>query len=1262
MNRLVSVFIVFVLTTASLAGEQSPVAQVKMDRGLPTLFIEGKPVSGNSYATHFHPRPDEIRKFRHAGMTLFQFYQGELDVFWKGPGQYDFSQIDSGYRNLLAQLPDVYILPRVSLNAPNWRVQSHPGEVAISQVGRIFSIQSMASDTWREEAGEALAALVTHMLQADYGRRIVGYSTYAGEEWTYPGCWWLDYTAYDFCQPMQKAFRLWLKSRYETDAQLQRAWHDDKATLDAAAVPDMEQRLHRDRQMLRLGDAGQRCVDYERFASELLATDIAHFARIIKQASGGQVISGAFYGYNVFPSMHYLDHAHQLMGHLALDQLLQSPDIDFIAAPANYRHRGPGEAWMSQDLIHSVTLHGKLFMSEDDVRSSIASDATGRAGNLWENENLLERITAWRAANGITGWLVNFNRQPCWFDTPMLMRQVRRMTFNNDALLPLRATPKAEIAVYLDPHCFSWFSPATPDGKEMFGQGYDTPRLARDFTGMSGLNWISKAAATLLTERLPHVGAPFHLYLLDDLAQPDMPDYKLNIFLAPISLTEAQKEMIRQKVLRSGKTVLWIHAAGLIDQGDVSEVSMRELTGFTPRLDGYEAYGITDKQHPLAPFKCNLIDTQHPYTRGLDAETCHEMPSLFGPIVSVEAQANVRVLGETVVDLYPFARLPFLAVRPMGDWTSVYSFVPQLPIAVLRNMARAAGVHIYDDAGDEVVAGPNLVSVHGASTGGRTIRLPETTEVYALAEATSLGRRSEIDCDLRRGETRTYLLGDAATAAKNIAFSPKISGQNEQRILDSEEPLADLSYWTLRHAAGQRVGEAGSREDRIVFSPNGCAINDRGLNPADGAELRMELKVDAPPAGVLLLRFIHPRQSWRVALSEHLTPGQWTTVRIDLRAVEPGTAMGLYRVFAEGASDVAMTLSLRNIAILRDPSGQDTLQLQPTQPRTIQDWLTLGPWDDAGKQGLDLPTPVEQHIDLTQSFAGKNGGDIHWRPLHTDTDRVELSPAISYAVACFLTHIFSPVDQDALLLVGSDDGVKIWLNDQPIWTNKTWRAVVPESDVIPVKLKQGWNKALFKVNQGSGGWGLCAQVASPAYEPLPGLRFSALRPDEKLPETFTAAEAAPATQPAPVWAAQGFDQLVADNTIAQPRAVNRDFHNPDTREITFVSGAWHLERGALVQSMGDLNRSARLLIDSAISPFALDVDFSITDGQQKMFCVFFAVRDLGSERESMVQIVCTPSRRDNVSVSRLENGVWTNVAAGQARVKLDEPNRMRVIL
>jgi hypothetical protein len=78
-----------------------------------------------------------------------------------------------------------------------------------------------------------------------------------------------------------------------------------------------------------------------------------------------------------------------------------------------------------------------------------------------------------------------------------------------------------------------------------------------------------------------------------------------------------------------------------------------------------------------------------------------------------------------------------------------------------------------------------------------------------------------------------------------------------------------------------------------------------------------------------------------------------------------------------------------------------------------------------------------------------------------------------------LAYVHSPDDRSSHILLGSDDGVRVWLNDELVHSNPAYRGQSVDQDKVKVSLHKGWNKLLVKVLQGAGGWGFSLRFADP---------------------------------------------------------------------------------------------------------------------------------------------------------------------------------------
>jgi hypothetical protein len=168
--------------------------------------------------------------------------------------------------------------------------------------------------------------------------------------------------------------------------------------------------------------------------------------------------------------------------------------------------------------------------------------------------------------------------------------------------------------------------------------------------------------------------------------------------------------------------------------------------------------------------------------------------------------------------------------------------------------------------------------------------------------------------------------------------------------------------------------------------------------------------------------------------------------------------------------------------------------LRPSARRFVRDWNLVGPFDAADMDDLTTVYPPETETAPASSYQGKNGAAVAWRTFRAgESGYVRLDDLIrpsEQAIVYGLAWVLAPDDRTADLLVGSDDGVRVWINGEIVHTNPTYRAAEPDLDRVPVRLKKGWNKLLVKVLQGAGGWGYYVRFADPDG----ALRY-ALRPD-----------------------------------------------------------------------------------------------------------------------------------------------------------------------
>lgn len=178
-----------------------------------------------------------------------------------------------------------------------------------------------------------------------------------------------------------------------------------------------------------------------------------------------------------------------------------------------------------------------------------------------------------------------------------------------------------------------------------------------------------------------------------------------------------------------------------------------------------------------------------------------------------------------------------------------------------------------------------------------------------------------------------------------------------------------------------------------------------------------------------------------------------------------------------------------------------SLALQPAESEMIQtplgSWLVAGPFP-APDRNSTYQRPTERPLAFEYDFLSTLGGEasaalqsdqrIPWT--WSDLDQsgtatvapyeagpvVDLGshfsdlPSTDFQLAYVYTEFESPLEQEALFLAGSDDGIRVWVNGELVHDNYIGRGYAPRQDVFPVNLRRGTNRVLAKVENGIGGW------------------------------------------------------------------------------------------------------------------------------------------------------------------------------------------------
>lgn len=739
---------------ASSAYSQEPVIQtpqipaapvkamVKPFNGTPTLFINDKPQPIFICREH---QPWEEAKHSYIQKAT----KGGVDIVWDTvnpltiANKNSYESVDREFAAILKDIPDAYIMLQFSTDIkPRWDgkwCKKHPEEMMVWPPDmRVGDRASTASKIWKEAQKKALRDLIAYIRKSPYADRVIGGVICGGNgEWL---DWW------DYSKPARAAFRDWLRDKYGNDVSaLRKAWNDDSVNFDDVSLPAWKSLFTADMGLFWDPAKSQRKIDFMYYHHELTANVIAEFAAVIKDASDREMVVGVWNGsFFLMPGAGggNGEGGMQRRRHGAYCKLVRNPDIDFFHTPYAYRERGPGGVYMPQLLVDSIFMHGKIAIPEDDTRTLLTNphhkyqlaeqvgDNFGKAKDMPETISLLKRNFAGifsKPGSGVTWFSLGLG---LWFDHPEIIKTFSVFREIADGNLG-KDRRTSQIAVIVS-------------NKSLFYQRINSS---------SGL-----LLSPPVVEGLCRIGAPFDIYEDIDLTDGKFPyaNYKFYVFLNTFHFSAKEREAIAKNIKANGNTVLWIYAPGFVGEDGLSAKSVSELVGME-----------MDYVDPKYEFGADVVLTDYssPVTKGLPTNLRYgtefaDSKSLPGPVFICDDK-SVDVLGMMMTAAPGIGSIshPGLCMKKSGAWTSIWSAAPNPPSNLLRNMAKYAGVHIYDDGDDQVLASKMLLAINGRYAGKRTIVLPEKCSVYDPFKKEYLGKNIDrVECYIDAADTKIWTL------------------------------------------------------------------------------------------------------------------------------------------------------------------------------------------------------------------------------------------------------------------------------------------------------------------------------------------------------------------------------------------------------------------------------------------------------------------------------------------------------------------------
>ncbi|MBQ6599221.1 MAG: hypothetical protein IJH79_16850 [Lentisphaeria bacterium] len=567
---------------------------------------------------------------------------------WKWFDRLDFTPFDQMIYDASKAMPNAELLCMIDLNSPVWLEHYMAFECcdSFNNLGK-----AVHNPFWRKAVKDYLQKFLRYADQ-QYGSRIQAYILACGatDEW-------YDYSLGTEDQHRRDAWREWCRKNRLPDP------------VDIPPISVRDHISHED--FLRDPAADRTALNYWKFCNESIADTILDFASVTRKTIRKSAQIGCFYGYILEKAGSNLVSC----GHLDYERVLSSPDIDFLISPGTYsaaRKIGGGSGFL---IPHgTAAVRGKRLLHECDQRTHtynayLTPEITLRVNTAWPDEAStvagLKREAALGLVNRTHLWW--FDMWNDFYQGEAVMNTLRQIRHIWTACSGSPAKDITQIAMVVDPDSTYYLNQDHPDVPQI-NQG--------------------------TRNRLNLIGAPFEVYSFNDIPMiKNFAQYRLVIFTSLFHLTPEKKKILKQLVLKDGRTVLWLGPAGVIDGEKYDPENIRRLTGIAP-----DAKEIT---------------------------ACRQK-----------------------------------------NWQSVCCRdYQQISPAVLKELAAAAGVHLYTDREWPVYAEGSLLAVHSADGGLETIRVPKqsgtVTELFS-------GKTAEI----RNGQF-LYRFQKPDTALFDLSGRPK---------------------------------------------------------------------------------------------------------------------------------------------------------------------------------------------------------------------------------------------------------------------------------------------------------------------------------------------------------------------------------------------------------------------------------------------------------------------------------------------------------
>lgn len=180
-----------------------------------------------------------------------------------------------------------------------------------------------------------------------------------------------------------------------------------------------------------------------------------------------------------------------------------------------------------------------------------------------------------------------------------------------------------------------------------------------------------------------------------------------------------------------------------------------------------------------------------------------------------------------------------------------------------------------------------------------------------------------------------------------------------------------------------------------------------------------------------------------------------------------------------------LSLLLPNSVFTQENKNVHAKYLDLPENEFLKDWYVLTPIEyaaedntpDTEAQKKEFETDIFTQMDLSKKgpeVVRYNNNDYTWKKLSSNDGIIDFQKEFGdkdYVTIYAFATIKIDADKTYLIGLGSDDAVKVFLNNHEVHRNFVGRPVIKDNDVFELNLKKGENQILLKVQNFTQGYG-----------------------------------------------------------------------------------------------------------------------------------------------------------------------------------------------